>query len=90
MLLMFLMLDKFECNNSELQGDESVWSFPLIRYNKKAKPKGRGPTLEETQLDHAIRTSIAITKLQLGRNMRKKKKMNNTKEKCDFKKIIFL
>ena len=33
----------------------------------KAKPKGRGPTSEEMLLDHAIRSSVAISKLQLGR-----------------------
>ena len=48
--------------------------------------------LEETRQDHAIRSSVAITKLPLGRDIRKKKKKkkNNTKEKCDFLKIFFL
>ena len=56
----------------------------------KAKPKGHGPTLEETRPDHAIRSSVAITKLPLGRDiLKKKKKKNNTKEKCDFFKIFF-
>ena len=36
------------------------------RIQYKAKPKGRGPMLEETQPDHAIRSSVSITKLQLG------------------------
>ena len=46
---------------------------------------------EETRPDHAIRSSLAITKLPLGCDIRKKKKMNNkNKEKCDFKKIFFL
>ena len=40
--------------------------------------------LEETRLDHAIRSSIAITKLQLGCDILKKNKKNK-KEKCDFK-----
>ena len=53
----------------------------------KAKLKGHGPMLEETRPDHAIRSSVAITKLPLGRAIRKKKKKNNTKEKCDF--LIF-
>ena len=42
--------------------------------------------------DHAIRSSEAITKLLLGRDIRKKKrkkKNNNKKEKCDFLKIFF-
>ena len=39
------------------------------RVQKKAKPKGRGPTLEETRLDHAIRRSAAITKLPLDRDI---------------------
>ena len=56
----------------------------------KAKPKGHGPTLEETRPDHAIRSSVAITKLPLGRDIRKKKKKNMKKEKCDFLKIFFL
>ena len=69
---------------------DSIWSTPSIcSVEYKAKPKGHGPTLEETRLDHAIRSSVAITKLQLGRAIRKKK-MNNTKEKCDFLKIFFL
>ena len=47
--------------------------------------------LEETRQDHAIRSSVAITKLPLGRDIRKKKKKKkNTKEKRDFLKIFFL
>ena len=46
--------------------------------------------LVEMWLDHAIRSSVAITKLPLGRDIRKKKKMSNKKEKCDFLKIFFL
>ena len=46
--------------------------------------------LEETRQDHAIRSSVAITKLPLGRDIRKKKKMNLKKEKCDFLEIFFL
>ena len=46
------------------------------RVQLKAKPKGRGPTLEETQPDCAIRSSVTITKLPLGRDILKKK------EKC--------
>ena len=42
--------------------------------------------LEETRPDHAIRSSVTITKLPLGRDILKKKK-NNKKEKCDF--LIF-
>ena len=65
-------------------------------WNKKQKPKGHRPTLEETRQDHAIRSSVAITKLPLGRDIlkkkkkKKKKKKNNTKEKRDFLKIFFL
>ena len=66
----------------------SVRSSPLVGYNKKQNRKGRGPTLEETRLDHAIRSSVAITKLLLGRDIQKK--MNNRKEKCHFLKIFFL
>ena len=58
----------------------------------QAKPKGRGPTLEKTRPDYAIRSSIAITKLPLRRDIlkKKKKKKNNKKEKCDFLKIFLL
>ena len=53
--------------------NESVWSSPLVGYN------------EETQPGHAIRSSVAITKLPLGRDiLNKNKKRNNKKEKCDF------
>ena len=48
--------------------NESVWSSPLVEYNKA---KGRGPTSEETRQDHAIRSSVAITKLPLGRDILK-------------------
>ena len=60
-----------------------------VRY--KAKLKGSGPTLEEKQPDHAIRSSVAITKLPLSRDILKKtkKKNNNKKGKCCFLKIFF-
>ena len=32
--------------------NESIWSSPLVWYNKK--PKGRGPTLEETRPDQLL------------------------------------
>ena len=61
----------------------------------KAKPKGHGPMLEEERPNHAITSSVAITKLPPDRNIRKKKKkkkrkVNNKKEKCYFLKIFFL
>ena len=67
----------------------------------KTKPKGHRSTLEETQPDHAIRSSVAITKLPLRCDIltKKKKKKNNNnnnnnnnkkKENCDFLKIFFL
>ena len=43
--------------------------------------------------DHAIRSSVTITKLSLGRdilNKKNKKNNNNTKEKCDFENIFSL
>ena len=52
--------------------------------------------LEETRPDHAIRSSVAITRLLLGRDILKKKKKkekknnNKNKEICDFLKIFFL
>ena len=42
--------------------NEGVRSSPSVGCNKKAKPNGHGPTLEETRPDHAIRSSVAITK----------------------------
>ena len=49
--------------------NESIWSSPLVGYKKKRK--GLGPTLEESWPDHAIRSSVAITKLPLGREILK-------------------
>ena len=70
--------------------NERVWSSPLVGYNKKQNRRVVD-LLEETQLDHDIRSSVAITKLLLGRDiLKKKKKMNNKKEKCDLLKIFFL
>ena len=47
----------------------------------------------EDVADHAIRSSVTITKLPLGGDIlkkKKKKKKKNKKEKCDFLKIFFL
>ena len=60
----------------ELYLNESAWSSSLVKYNKK-QPKGHGSTSEEMQPDHAIRSSIAIIKLPLGRDIQ------NNKKKCD-------
>ena len=46
---------------------------PFVVWNKKQKPKGHGPMLEETRQDHAIRNSVPITKLPLGRDILKKR-----------------
>ena len=43
-----------------LERERLELSVGWVQY--KAKPKRRGPTLEETRPDHAIRSSIAITK----------------------------
>ena len=40
----------------------------------KGKTEGRGPTLEEMRPDHAIKSSVAITKLPLDWDILKKKK----------------
>ena len=45
----------------------------MVGYNKKQNRRD-GPTLEETRPDHAMRNSLVITKLPLGRDTRKKKK----------------
>ena len=42
---------------------------PLVGYNKKQNQRVVDPTLEETWPDHAIRSSVAITKLSLGRDI---------------------
>ena len=55
-----------------------------------AKLKGHRLTLKETRPNHAIRSSVAITKLPLGCDIRKKKKMNLKMEKCDILEILFL
>ena len=59
------------------------------RVLEKAKPKGLGPTLEETRPDHAIRSSVGITKLPLGCDIWKKKMNNKKKEKYVVKKKKF-
>ena len=70
--------------------NESVWSSPLVKYKYKGKPKGRrGPTLEETRPDHAIMSSVAITKLPLGHAILKKKNKQQ-KGEMRFLKILFL
>ena len=46
-----------------LERERLELSVSRVKY--KAKPKGGGTTLEETRLDHAIRSSVAITKLPL-------------------------
>ena len=75
----------------------SSWSLsvaPSFSSLWAAPQKGHGPTLEETRPDHVIRSFVAITKLPLGRDIRKKKKKkkkrNMKNEKCDFLKICFL
>ena len=50
--------------------NESIWSSPLVGY-KKSKTEW---SLEETRPDHAIKSSVAITKLPLGHDILKKKK----------------
>ena len=60
--------------------NESVWSSPLVGHYKKQKRRvvGRNAPV------YAIRSSVSITKLPLGRDILKKnKKKNNKKEKCD-------
>ena len=52
------------------------------------KSKGRGPTLEEIRLDHAIRSSVAITKLPQGCDILKK--IRAKKENRLLKNIISL
>ena len=53
--------------------------FSICWVQQIAKLKGRGPTLEEARLDHAIRSSVAITKLLLILTKEKRKIMNNKK-----------
>ena len=56
----------------------------------KSKTEGSWTYVGRNGPDHAIRNSVAITKLPLGRDIRKKKKKNLKKEKCDFLKKNFL
>ena len=60
--------------------NESVWSSSLVGTIKRKKEES-GPTLEETRPDHAIRNSVAITKLPLGHDMLKKRKKKNNNKK---------
>ena len=53
----------------------------MVKYNKT---EGRGPTLEETWPVHAIRSSVAIIKLLLGRDILKKNKKNNKNGEMQF------
>ena len=70
--------------------NERVWSSPLVGYNNKLNRRVVDLCWNKRGPDHAIRSSVAITKLLLGHDIQKKKKMNNKKEKCDFLKIFFL
>ena len=55
----------------------------------KRKTEGTQTYVGRNAADHAIRSSVAITKLPLGCDIRKKK-MNLKKKKCDFMEILFL
>ena len=69
--------------------NESVWSSPLVGYNKK---QNRRVVDLRWKKRSRIMLSEApyITKLPLGRaTLKKKKKNNKKKEKCDFLKIFF-
>ena len=46
-----------------------------------AKPNGRGLTSEEMRPDHAIKSSVAITKLPLGRDILKKDEEKRRKKR---------
>ena len=71
-----------------LERERLELSVGRVQYT--AKPKGREPTSEETRPDHAIRSSVAITKLPLCRDILKKKKKKNTGEMRFFENIFFL
>ena len=59
-----------------------------LRWSGTIKIKTEKSWTSYVRPDHAIRSSVANTKLQLGRDIRKK--MKNKKEKSDFLEIIFL
>ena len=63
--------------------NENIWSALFVGY-KKAKMKVYGLTLEDAQPNHAIRSSVAITKLLLACDILKKKNNNKKMEKCNF------
>ena len=57
-----------------------------LRWSGTIKSKTEG-MLEETRPDHAIRSSVAITKLPLGRDILKKKKNKQQQQKGE---MLFL
>ena len=65
--------------------NESVWSSPLVGYNKKQN-EGLWTYVGKNAADHAIRSSVAITKLTLDHAILKKKNNDNykEKEKCEY------
>ena len=64
--------------------ERESWSSPLVGYNKKQIQ--RVVDLRWMRPDHAIRSSVAITKLPLGRDILKKK---NKKGEMQFFENIF-
>ena len=54
----------------------------------KSKTEGLWTTLKETRPDHAVKSSVAITKLPLGRDILKNEQQNR-EMKCDFLVIRF-
>ena len=71
-------LDTSNCNMEFVQikvciPNKSIWSALFVKWTKKQKLKGHGPTLEETCPDHAINNAITVTQLLLGHSMLKKR-----------------
>ena len=60
-----------------------------LRWSGTIKSKTEG-MLEETQPDHAIRSSVAITKLPLGRDILKKKKNKQQQQKGEMLFFIWI
>ena len=81
---------KHGVRDSDLEGRTHREFFEMSSRFKKQNRRVTDLRWEETRQDHAIRSSVAITKLPLCRDILTKKKNNNKKkENCKFFENIF-